>query len=99
MDFAQAVAVAVPPEAAQRRPDRPPTSADLEGWWAVGQAHRFAILEVQSPDFGFYGFARTAIRRHYHVSARELNRVGPAREEYRQVYETTTSAAAITESL
>jgi hypothetical protein len=99
IDFNQARAEAVTPEAAQRRPDRLPAYGDVEGWWAVGQAHRFAVLEALSPDFSFYGFARTAIRRHYQVSARELNRIGPPRDAYSQLYETTTGAAAITESL
>jgi hypothetical protein len=90
-----------PPPDAARRPDRPPVADDLEGRWAAGRAHQFAVLEAQAPEFGFYGLARAATSHRYSVAAPALDdRARPAgRDQYRRLYETTTGAAALTESL
>jgi hypothetical protein len=80
-----------------------PSSAedDLEAWWAEGQAARLAVLEALAPDFGFYGFACAATGRKYGV--RDPSLIGDEqikRETIdRELYEATTGAAAITESL
>src|SRR5262249_49723219 len=100
IDFGQATAAPVPPEASKRRPEQSPATDDLEGWWAVAQSRRFAVLEALSPDFGFYGFARAAIRPPYNRSAAAATPTLPrGPEEHRRLYETTTGAAAISESL
>jgi hypothetical protein len=90
-----------PPPDASRRPGQPPVADDLEGRWAVGRAHQFAVLEAQAPEFGFYGLARAATARRYGVPAPALDdRARPAgRDQYCRLYETTTGAAALTESL
>ena len=102
LDFARAKKVAVPVEAARRKPDQPPAADDLRGLWASGQAACFALLEALSPDFGFYGFAREATGRKYRVPAPALPRPPgaagrPALDS--QLYEMTTGATAIADSL
>jgi hypothetical protein len=76
---------------------------DLQSAWAAARATRFAVLEAMTTEFGFYGLARVAVQRKYGVTADPIRRSGqpPADrgERYRRVYETTTGAAAITESL
>jgi hypothetical protein len=101
LDFAAAEEVAVPDDAGKRRPHLAPTYDDLEGLWATGQAARFALLEAQTPEFAFYGFACAATGRKYGIAAPLLERVDVLKLEqiHRQLYETTTGAAAITESL
>ncbi|HEY1381225.1 MAG TPA: hypothetical protein VGF55_30780 [Gemmataceae bacterium] len=99
LDFSQAVAVPIP--TGRRTPDRLPAADDLEGGWAVAQADRFAALEAQSPEFGFYGFAKAAVGRRYgirvpHMTGRDFDRRS---HEYERLYELTTGAAALTESL
>jgi hypothetical protein len=85
----------------QRDRDAQPARDDLEGLWAAGQAQHFAFLEAQTPEFGFYGFAREATGRKYHVPARPLvgKNFGESGDVRRRLYETTTGAAALTESL
>jgi hypothetical protein len=101
LDFSGAEEIAAPDTADKRRPHLAPTYDDLEGLWATGQAARFALLEAQTPEFGFYGFACAATGRKYGVAAPLLGRVDDKKREqiHRQLYETTTGAAAITESL
>src|SRR5262249_16328854 len=100
LDFAQAHGVSAPPEAARREPGRTPHADDLEGLWAVARASRSPILEAEANDFGFYGFARTVMQRRYGVSAPAMGvNTWTPHQEYRRVYETTTGAAALTESL
>ncbi len=84
---------------------------DLEGLWAVAQVDQFIDLDNEVRDFGYYGFAASATARKYGVRnsgnrgqwrlwdtfpARGLDR-GTIVD--RQLFETTTGAAAITESL
>jgi hypothetical protein len=101
LDLSQATPVAVPEEPSRRKPDQRPAADDLEGWWAVAQAERFAALAAMSPDFSFYGFARASVRRTYGVPAADLagGSATGTRERHQQLYELTTGAAAVTESL
>jgi hypothetical protein len=101
LDLAGARKVAVPAEAGTRRPDRPVAADDLEGRWAVAQAVRFAVLEAQVRDFGFYGFAREATGRKYGVAALALStpRTAASGPLDQQLYEITTGPAAVMESL
>jgi hypothetical protein len=102
LDPAKAVKVAVPPQAARRRQGEAALSAnDLEGLWASAQAGEFARLEALTHDFGFYGFAREATARKYGVAAPPLPKPAgsPAPKVDAQLYELTTGAAAIAESL
>lgn len=102
LDFGKATMVEVPETARPRRQDQPPSSADLEGQWALAQATCFAALEAQASDFGFYSFAREATARKYGVRAPGLqNRAWNTNRELldRQLFETTTGTAAIAESL
>src|SRR5262249_30346592 len=82
---------------------RTPGRNDLEGLWASAQAARFAALEAQSPEFTFYGFARRATGRKYGVPVPSLRMQGWGRDdfpnEHVRLYETTTGAAAVAESL
>src|SRR5262249_39603400 len=52
-------------------------------------------------DSGFFGFAREATGRKYHIPARPIGRAETVRsgEENRRLYEMTTGATALTESL
>ncbi len=78
-----------------------PPKADLQWAWGTAQAKHFGVLEAQSPEFGFFGFARTATERKYGVFATPwLEGKGIDRERvYREAYSITSGAAAITESL
>jgi hypothetical protein len=103
LNFASAKEVAVPAEAKKRTPGATISPDDLEALWAVGQAQRLAILESRSPNFSFYSFAREATGRKYNVPAVWVPAgwIQPSGWDVmdRQMYETTTGAAAITESL
>jgi hypothetical protein len=105
LDFAKAKGVEAPAEAKNRKPTNPPVRDDLEGLWAVAQVDQFAELDADSHEFGFYGFAATATARKYGVPASptlrswDRTRNRPADSETRQLFETTTGAAAISESL
>jgi hypothetical protein len=101
LDFAHAEEIVAPDGAGKRLPHFAPTSDDLEGLWAAAQAARLALLEAQAPEFGFYGFACAATGRKYGVAAPALDGEANKKREsiHRQLYETTTGAAAITESL
>lgn len=70
--------------------------------WAEAQAARFAELDAQTADFGFYKFAAQATARKYGVAVpervREWSRNDIARDSQR-LYEMTTGATAIAESL
>jgi hypothetical protein len=98
IDFATARNV---PRARKGRRHRRPLKNDLRRLWAIGQAARFAVLEAQAPDCGFYTFARLATRRKYHVRAWPLvrQRNEPVTSDHRQLYEMTTGATAVAESL
>jgi hypothetical protein len=103
LDLAAAPKVALPASAKKRKQGQPVAADDLEGLWAIAQAEQFAVLEAQSTDFSFYGFAREATGRKYGVTVPMLpgenrGRATPDAVD-RQLYETTTGAAAITESL
>ncbi|HEY7423755.1 MAG TPA: hypothetical protein VH682_05865 [Gemmataceae bacterium] len=89
-----------PPDRNRPREKRP-TSSDLEGLWALAQARRLAVLEMQAPSFGFYHFAREATGRKYHVPVPDLGPqpILPRLDEQRRLYEMTTGGAALAESL
>jgi hypothetical protein len=86
---------------------------DLEGLWAVAQIEQFLGLDQEVNDFGFYQFAATATARKFHVNSFRAqfirnwrgdisrpNAIGPGGpDDHRQLFEMTTGAAAITESL
>jgi hypothetical protein len=74
---------------------------NLQKLWAEAQVAYFAVQEAQTPEFGFYGFACAATGRKYGVAAPSLGADKKASEEelHRRMYETTTGAAAITESM
>jgi hypothetical protein len=85
-----------------------PVGDDLEGLWAVAQTEEFGRLSGEVNEFGFYSFAMQATARKYRVPMRpELawggGRMPRGRERGgvldKELYETTTGAAAITESL
>jgi hypothetical protein len=106
LDFSRAQKVDVP--AVKRTRDSFPHTDDLEGAWAVAQGSYFAMLQGQTPEFGFYGFAREATGRKYTVPVGNLGSNGRGQPEpkpldgsffNRQLYEVTTGAAAITESM
>ncbi len=102
LDFSSASASPPFPQAALREPQEAPVRDDLEGLWAEAQAARFAVLEALTPEFGFYGFACAATARKYRVADPSLTSPAKVKGEealHRQLYETTTGAAAITESL
>jgi hypothetical protein len=101
LDFSGAVRLTAPSRAEKRSPHRASARDDLEGLWAEAQAARLAVLEVLAPDFGYYGFACAATGRKYGVRVPMLEPQAPASRDraYRRLYETTTGAAAITESL
>jgi hypothetical protein len=98
-----------------RQADKPPRAEappwpvrdDLEGLWAVAQAEEFARLQAEVSEFGFYGFATQATARKYNVPVRPdlaagrggaPGQRGPGVLD-RQLYETTTGATAVAESL
>jgi hypothetical protein len=84
---------------ARKLPNRRDGSADLEESWANAKVRHFAALEVLTPEFGYYAVAREATARKYHVNADGFLKP-PAPEIVRhRLYEMTTGAAALTESL
>jgi hypothetical protein len=100
LDFRKAQEVRPPGE--PRRQAVAPAEDDLEGRWAVARARAFAILEMQSPEAGFFGLAREATCRKYRVEC-NLPRAGRADPQRGldplRLYETTTGSVALTESL
>jgi len=106
LDFSKAKKLAVPEGGFQRAPERMPKEDDLEGQWALAQATHFGMLAAGTPDFGFYGLARESTLRKYKLPT-QGGRFGPGRFQNfkrdpagtRRLYEVTTGAAAITESL
>lgn len=90
---------------------QPPVRDDLEGLWAAAQVDQFIDLDSETHEFGFYGFAAAATARKYGVdSANSRGWLARGRNDRqsrlsesgvidRELYETTTGAAAITESL
>jgi hypothetical protein len=102
LDFTKARPVAVPANGFARKPEERPSGDDLEGLWAAAQAGQFAVLDALSPEFGLYGFAREATARKYQVATPALPRRGDPTNRFfdaHRLYETTTGAAAIAESL
>jgi hypothetical protein len=89
-------------EPATRSRKDAPAANDLEGLWAEGQAQHFAALEAMSEEFGFYGLARESTGRKYNVPALPFpSLLQPARDrdEAMRLYELTTGATALAESL
>src|SRR5262249_26273082 len=80
MAFGRAARVSVPHQAAQRKAAERPDYDDLEGLWASAQAARFAVLEAQTSQFGFYAFAREVTGRKYRVPAPSLRGAGDLRD-------------------
>jgi hypothetical protein len=113
LDFRKAEKIALPAEAKERRAKKEgsaqwPVRDDLEGLWAVAQNDEFGRLQAEVSEFGFYAFALQATARKYHVPLRPefaWNRGGiPGRGPGghlidRELYETTTGATAVAESL
>ncbi len=104
LDWGKAKVVPVPEAGFKRDPREWPAANDLEGQWAASQGARFAVLEALTPEFGFYGFARETTGRKHKVPAPGLfdpwNRGLRDREFITsRMYEITTGAAAIAESL
>jgi hypothetical protein len=101
LDFAKAVKLDAQRQPRPRRAEEPFSFDDLELVWATAQAEHFAIHEALSPEFGFYGFAREATRRKYGVQSPKwiAQRWADRERIYREAYDVTTGAAAITESL
>jgi hypothetical protein len=90
------------------KPPQWPVRDDLEGLWGVAQIEEFGRLQSEVSEFGFYRFAIQAVSRRYHIplSPELTNRFGPLRGGQpmggfldKQLYETTTGATAVAESL
>jgi hypothetical protein len=88
----------------------PPVRDDLEGLWAVARMDALFGQASEATDFGFYGFAGFSTARRYGVQGlggiAEINPLRPGRapvagDEFldRELYETTTGAAARAERL
>jgi hypothetical protein len=88
----------------------PPVRDDLEGLWAAARAAAFYGQAHEATDFGFYDFARASTARRYGVHSHggapmintlQMGRPSPADAQFpdSELYELTTGAAAITESL
>jgi hypothetical protein len=110
LDPAKAKKVPLPNQGFRRDENRPISDNDLEGNWALAQSTHFAMLESQTPEFGFYGFARETTNRLYKVRGpdapwrpwmndRNMDGLRHKHGEIGRLYEVTTGAAAITESL
>ncbi|MBI3822679.1 MAG: hypothetical protein HY289_08365, partial [Planctomycetes bacterium] len=91
----------VPIEMDFAKSDALPAKANLEKLWAHAQASRFAVLEAQAPQTGFFGFACAATGRKYGVPdpALEGERLTADEHVHRKMFDLTTGALAITESL
>lgn len=81
-----------------------PDANDLEGLWADARADELAVQELIAPDNGYFGQAREAIGRKYNVPAKPLPKALDGRDrsaafEAARLYETSTGAAALAESL
>src|SRR5262249_48218861 len=85
-----------------------PVRDDLEGLWAAAQIDAFGRLQNEVSEFGFYSFAIQATARKYLVPVRPG--VGFIRGQMafpnqrhsvlnNELYETTTGATAVAESL
>lgn len=101
LDLTAAQNVAPPGRTEKRKPEQAVSRDDLEGIWAVGQSQRFAVLQALAPESGFYSFAQEASARKYGIPASTLRTWPGGRRTFvsTQLYETTTGAAAIAESL
>jgi hypothetical protein len=100
LDFRDAEQVPAP--AAERRAGDDPSPKDLEAVWAGAQARYFVEQAARTRDSGFYSFAAEATARKYRVPSERppaQRHATDAARAHRQLYETTTGAAAITESL
>jgi hypothetical protein len=110
LDPAKAKKVPMPNQGFRRDENRPISDNDLEGNWALAQSSHLAMLEAQTPEFGFYSFARETTNRLYKIrgpdapwrpwmNGRNMGGLGGKHGEVGRLYEVTTGAAAITESL
>ena len=122
IDLAKAKHIPVPAKG-KRSSERWPDQRDLEGLWAVSQVQFLSQLANETPEFGFYHFARECTSQLYQVPplGGRVIMAEPFRVSHRshlnfttllqapdienlqastrQLYEVTTGAAAITESL
>ncbi len=98
-------AIAQAPAAGNANPaPQRPGPDDLEGLWAEAQATLFASLDSAGSEFGFYGLAAALTARKFGIPVPPImnrdGRMWRGREVVdRQLFETTTGAAAITETL
>src|SRR5262249_44300588 len=101
LDLTAAQNVAVPDRAGKRKPEQAVSRDDLEGLWAVGQSPRFAVLAALASYRRFYSFAQEATARKYGIPGATLQTWWGGHHPFvsTQLYETTTGAAAIAESL
>ncbi len=108
LDPAKAKKTPMPAQGFRREENRSISENDLEGNWALSQSIHLALLEAQTPEFGFYSFARETTHQLYKVRGPDApwrpwmgDRGGPGgmKGELHRTYEITTGAAAITESL
>jgi hypothetical protein len=73
---------------------------DLEGLYFAGLQARFAQLQRQAPDFGFYPFAQAALARRYKLPLPPTFESSTAvQQEYRRFYETLAGGSALSDSL
>jgi len=88
------------PGGGARKNDAIPVEDDLEGRWAVDRAYYYALLERETPEFGYYSLARELIGRRYNVPTNPVRqfRGGPDRSHLR-LYDITTGTTAIAETL
>lgn len=103
LDFDKAEKLSPPRDGRSRGRGEPVRWNELDRLWALAQATQFALLEAQAPECSFYGFAREAMSRKYEVVAPSLRPQftlgADASQGHLRLYETTTGAAAIAESL
>ncbi|MBI1830729.1 MAG: TIGR03000 domain-containing protein [Planctomycetes bacterium] len=74
-------------------------AAALETAWARAKARRLAVLELLTPEFGYYSLARELTARKYDVFAAPFKKPASTAATRHRLYDMTTGAAAITESL
>lgn len=71
----------------------------LEHLWAHAKVRQFAIMELLTPEFGYYSVASDLTAREYDIWRGGPPRLPPVEITRARLYDMTTGAAAITESL
>jgi len=74
-------------------------AATLEAAWARAKTRRLAVLEWLTPQLGYYTLARELTARKHGVFSAPFRMPASAATTRHQLYDMTTGAAAITESL